>query len=81
MFSIVFRLFVCLFVFGAKYSRASNKHEVVQSDAPRHTHTHSASLWVDKYRPSSLDKLQYHLAMASRLKRLVCQRCLGANAM
>ena len=29
------------------------------------------SLWVDKYRPTSLNKLDYHKEQASRLKKLV----------
>jgi hypothetical protein len=29
------------------------------------------SLWVDKYRPTTLDKLTYHKPLADRLKRLV----------
>ena len=29
------------------------------------------SLWVDKYRPSSLAKLDYHKNLAAHLKKLV----------
>lgn len=29
------------------------------------------SLWVDKYRPKSLEDLDYHLDMAKSLKNLV----------
>ena len=29
------------------------------------------SLWVDKYRPTSLSKLDYHKEQAGRLKKLV----------
>jgi hypothetical protein len=30
------------------------------------------SLWVDKYRPNSLTKLDYHKTQALHLKNLVC---------
>ncbi|KAG2456944.1 RFC3 factor, partial [Polypterus senegalus] len=30
------------------------------------------SLWLDKYRPSSLNKLDYHKEQASQLKNLIC---------
>lgn len=30
------------------------------------------SLWVDKYRPKSLDKLDYHEDISKRLRALVC---------
>lgn len=30
------------------------------------------SLWVDKYRPNSLTKLDYHKTQAFHLKNLVC---------
>ena len=29
------------------------------------------SLWVDKYRPKALDKLDYHTALSQQLKKLV----------
>ena len=29
------------------------------------------SLWVDKYRPNSLTKLDYHKSLAAHLKKLV----------
>lgn len=34
------------------------------------------SLWVDKYRPTSLSKLDYHKDLAAHLKKLVCLVCL-----
>lgn len=29
------------------------------------------SLWVDKYRPQTLDKLTYHVELSAHLKKLV----------
>ena len=31
------------------------------------------SLWVDKYRPTSLSKLDYHKDLATHLKKLVSE--------
>lgn len=35
------------------------------------------ALWVDKYRPSSLDKLHYHNDLSIHLKKLVSQSPVG----
>ena len=37
------------------------------------------SLWVDKYRPTSLAKLDYHKDLAAHLKKLVSRGYLRTN--
>ena len=37
------------------------------------------SLWVDKYRPKELSKLDYHLEQANHLKKLVMYFILSAD--
>ena len=38
------------------------------------------SLWVDKYRPTSLSKLDYHKELAAHLKKLVSYLLLSCGA-
>ena len=37
------------------------------------------SLWVDKYRPTSLSKLDYHKELAAHLKKLVSHLLLSCG--
>ena len=41
-------------------------------DNPPRTREREMSLWVDKHRPNSLSKLDYHKEQAQHLKQLVC---------
>ena len=37
------------------------------------------SLWVDKYRPTNLQKLDYHKELASHLKKLVSEPAIACR--
>jgi replication factor C subunit 3/5 len=40
--------------------------------------TRAMALWVDKYRPSTLDQLTYHAQVTSHLRKMVCLFCVCA---
>ena len=49
-------------VFGGRIKQDVAEHSISEM-----------SLWVDKHRPTSINKLDYHKEQASRLKKLVME--------
>lgn len=68
---IIYHVSACDKARDYKLKRAALNSRSSTLALPRELLSAAMSLWVDKYRPTSLSKLDYHKEQASRLKKLV----------